>query len=215
MMFRVPATLALSAVAALAASASAQTFTETTDAGSTLATAIDLAGFDAVAGTIDTSASDPLDLFLVQFEESALPVTLTLTPDGFSGELFILRESGDGLTSRDSTFTPNTNVITLELDTDQPVYVGVGSSNSRYLDTYSQAYFRIIGDDAVLFQDATNPNVGITGLFRNIALGGAIAADNGDQSIGSYTLTFTPVPEPTTLSFVGLGMAGLLVRRRR
>ncbi len=69
----------------------------------------------------------------------------------------------------------------------------------------------INGDDYTLIDNAFNTQG--TTSFAGISAGPAeMIASNTDQIAGASS---SAVPEPTTLSFVGIGAAGLLKRRRR
>lgn len=56
------------------------------------------------------------------------------------------------------------------------------------------------------------PISGSTNLIEGAPL---IIPLNGDRDEGTFTLITTPVPEPTTLSLMVLGIAGAVARRRR
>jgi hypothetical protein len=66
------------------------------------------------------------------------------------------------------------------------------------------------------------PGVGAGSIGGN-ALGGYLQiqndpsnpSNNGTAVFGDITITPAPVPEPSTLAFLGLGIVSLLFRRRR
>jgi hypothetical protein len=101
------------------------------------------------------------------------------------------------------------------LDTMTTSGAGLGAINDftyeRYLDShgnaiYENGYATYVMEGAISFADFGGTNLMGTGLSMDLAM-----SCNNDQ----LGLSIAPVPEPTTIALLGLGLIGLYAGRRR
>ena len=120
----------------------------------------------------------------------------------------------DLLQTTSLTLPGDGEVFTIDLSS----VLGDGSAGPAVgFDPAAAASWRIIGATGISGSFLANRFSVTTGGFANSLGGGSFAvSDSGSDGTGLY-LTFTPVPEPSTIALVGIGgvLAGWRMRNRR
>jgi hypothetical protein len=204
--------LSLAALLSIASVANAQVFSETTDAGTTAATAaIVPSGTTSIAGTLGIRFD--LDLYAFQIDTAGSIDIIGTNSPGIDDNLLLFDASGFGIGASDDQGGGLDSRITINLSPGL-YYVGYGDNNIAAFDSNNNEIFdNDHGDgNGVLNPPRTTPFAYIAQEF---------AGSGGDT--GPYTITFsrptgggTPVPEPGSIALlIGAGLGGLMLKRRR
>ena len=218
---------------ASAANASTYNIIETTDAGATMATALQLVVDPSVGPTVVNGWIEQADPFranlytftLAQSEKLKITATSLIDknhPDYIDTNLILFNASGQGIAANDDAFDDGTWDSQIKSTLAAGTYfVAVGPNNMAAF--ASEALFNaempddgnnfFLSNDDGYLSAPTSEILGVVGWED-----GATDVNNAyDDQFGTYTLTVAPapVPIPASLPFMFAGLAGLAMVRRR
>lgn len=210
-----PLTSAAAAVAVLtlSASAGANPWNETTDAGDLLSSAqqVTVAAPSIIFGDVATTTD--ADLFALQLTSG---VTFTATTVSFGGaaglidsQLFLFDATGHGIRYNDDitvldflsslTFTPTTSGV---------YYLGISGAGYNPRDG---------GSGSFIYQSDPSDPTATPGASQYGPLASWASVSGAFSDFGPYRINLAgaaPIPEPSTIALMALGLAGLFGARR-
>ncbi len=194
--------------------AEAVTFTESGDAGQSLATAnvvpgaVGTGGTDVISGSIAEAFNDA-DLFAVTLSAgTTFSATVSATATGLDdSQLFLFNAAGLGLVANDDINSINFfSTISFNIATSGTYYLGISG-------------FDYDPQDAASFIFPNTATGQVTPVAGAGSLSGWTVRTPGPVSFGDYTISLatTPIPEPS--SVLGLiavaGLGAVALRRKR
>lgn len=211
------ALLAAAAITTGAASAHATflptpSYTETGDAGQTLATAQAAGAFPGGASTISgTIAPNGNDADLYSFTLSAttnLQFALTSTTNGIDTGLFLFNSTGQALFANNDSSGTSINPLLRATLTAGTYFLGIAISGNEPVNSANQLLFAMGG---------TTSTRGAASGVNPTTLAGFNSNADFPGDTGAYNIAITVVPEPSTNVALALGgaVALTLVRRFR
>ena len=177
-----------------------------------------VAKFDTSLGTLTgVQVTVPIS----ELQGSALvtnPTLGTVSINNFDSTYYVYGSSGSlgytgqvvGIGFSGVSTLPDWNTSTIAPSASQPVSIVSGQSYAVTPETITSGYFAAYsGSGNVTFEIKNNFTITTTGAAYTVDTSGA-----GANSQVAVTYTYTPIPEPSAALLGGLGMLGLIRRRR-